>query len=128
MKKNYYSQYNPSEVDLLTAYNLMFGKEGQISYSELPWGDSEQFILPSDSNQEKSFLRREAFEKLSDEAKEVIDVLLNSSGEILQIICTSKFGMYSKRLLKKYFHENKGWKNKKIEKTFREITHYVNAL
>lgn len=127
MKKNYYSQYNPSEVDLLTAYNLMFGN-GQVAYSELPWGDSEQLILPSDSNQEESYLRKEAFEKLSDEAKEVINVLLNSSGEILQMICTSKFGMHSKRLLEKYFHENKGWKNKKIEKTFKEITHYVNAM
>jgi hypothetical protein len=131
MKKNYYSAYNPSNFDLQMVCNLLFNVNSQVEYSELPWmnkNEEKTFMLESELNQESELFKKEAFENLSFEAKEVISIILNSPDEILQLICTSKFGMYSKRLLIKYLHKNKGWENKKIEKTFREITYYVNAL
>jgi len=128
IKKNYYSVYNPSEFDLQLICNLLFNVHSQVEYSELPWKDELTLILESKLNQENEFFKKEAFENLSSEAKEVVNIVLNSPDEILQLICTSKFGMYSKDLLKKYLHKNKGWENKKIKKVFRELSKYVNAM
>lgn len=127
MKKNYYSQYKPSEFDLELICNLIYNPNSQLEYSELPWGDKETFMLPSDSSQEQFYMRKEAFENLSSEAKEVVNTVLNSPDEILQLFC-NKFGNISRRMLEQYFHKNKGWNNKKVIKTFREISGYVKEI
>ena len=131
MKKNYYNQYNPSDQTLEMTYNLFFTDYGEVPYFELSTfkeGDYEGFSLPSNNNQEKEYIRKELFQQLSAEAKEVIDIIINAPTEILELITTSKFKLFSKNKIRDYFHQHKGWKKQRVDKVFREITNYVDNL
>lgn len=79
------------------------------------------------SDPEKEYIKKEAYEKLPQEAHEVISTILNSPDEILELITTPRFGMVSKRLLKKYFLK-RGWKERKVDKVFFQLRVYVNEF
>ncbi len=121
--------YSNTDLSLEVVYNLMFTSYGEISYMELStFGDEQNFVLPGHFNQEEEYLKKEAFEKLSREAKQVIDIVLNSSSEILEKFKTSKYNLYSKELLKGYLKEKFQWKKPKIDKVFVELSTYTNQL
>lgn len=127
---NYYSQYNPSEEALQMAYNLMFTQSGEIPYLELSNFKEEEyrgFTLPAKDNPEENYSKKEIFQRLSGEAKEVVETILNAPSEIIELITTNKFGLYSKELIQKYF-VGKGWKRRKVLKAFEELTAYTSCL
>lgn len=134
MKKNYYSAYNPTKMDLLIAFNLYCSDKGEIPYSETELFDEEgnkwsTISLPTGLlNQEEIYFRKEAFDNLSDEAKEVINTVLNAPDEILSHFVTSKFGFYSRVRLMKYYQKYRKWKWKNIEKIFKEIGVYLDSI
>jgi hypothetical protein len=121
--------YSNTDLSLEIAYNLMFTNHGEISYMELStFGDEKNFTLPSHFNQEEEYLKKEAFEKLSKEAKDVINIVLGSPAEILEKFKTSKYNLYSKELLKRYLKEKFNWKKPKMDRVFVELASYTNQL
>jgi len=131
MSKNYLSQYSPSEQSLEIAFNLFFTTQGEVEYLELSStqeDDYKGFSLCGKYNQEEELIRKDIFNHLSKEAKEVALTVINAPTEIIEVITTDALGMYSKKLLKKYFRKEKGWKKLKVEKVFKELTTYANNL
>ena len=130
MGKIYYKKHD-SSMDLAIAYNMYYGI-GEIEYSELPWNQKEGekvLYLPSDHiNQEQLLQKKEALNSLSKEAKEVIKLVLDCPGEILQLITTSKTGNFSLVRIKRYFKRHKKWTDRTIKRAFREITAYIDAV
>lgn len=110
--------------DWQVAYNVARG------FSDVPYNESEvdeNFILPSASNQEKELLRKEEFLTLSDEAKDVVRLILHSPADILKDLTTMKYGCISKdKIRKKLF--TMGWKHRLIDKTFLELKKFTNNL
>lgn len=125
-KKN--SVYDPTLQTIEIIYNLLYTKNGEVEYLELSEEQDGQrgFSLPSKDNQEIEYLKKEAYLKLSKEAREVIQTVLDSPDEVLELFVTSKIGLYSKRLLKKYFL--KKWTPSRVERVFKELNIYVNEL
>jgi len=121
MRKKYFAQYNPSEESLELVYNLLYNKDAVIEYSELT-------MTPSPLNQEKEYMKKEAFEQLSKESREVINTILNCSAEVYAMITTKDFGICSMRTLRDYFMHKKKWAGRKVDKSFSEIIRYVNAM
>lgn len=110
----------------LTVYNSMH--YGDIPYCEnVEEDDKESITLPSDSNQEKSLIKKDLAEKLSEEAKEVIALILNSPVEILETFMTEKYKKISKEKIKEHLVIN-GWHQRKVDKTFSEIKTFVTDL
>lgn len=125
-KKDHFSN---TDFSLEIVYNLMFTQKGEISYVEMStFGDEKNFILAGKFNQEEEFMKKEAFDKLSAEAKQVINLILNSPSEILEKFKTKKYKLYSKELLKSYLKENLYWKKPKMDRVFSELTLYANQF
>lgn len=126
---NRISRYDPSEESLMVVFNLMYKENAVIQYSDLSPDAELQLIFqsPSRLNQEDIFIKKESYLKLTSESREVIDTILNAPNEMLEMITTSKFGLYSKRALKKYLMKN-GWKERKVNKVFGELAVFVNGF
>jgi hypothetical protein len=117
------------EYDWLVVYNLASG-QGEISYQEYssgPDNDKHEFVLPSKSNQEKRFLKKELVENLSIEAKDIIHLIFNSPSEILAMLETKTYDGISKRKIKKMLRGN-GWSKLQIQKTFFELNQFITEL
>ena len=78
-------------------------------------------------NPEQVLLRKESYEKLSAEAKEMIGIILYAPAEILEMLLTPKQKRVTKRCVKKYFATI--WMSKFItDITIKEVTRWVNRL
>lgn len=78
-------------------------------------------------NPEQILLRKEAWENLSTEAKEIIEVILDSPAEILEMLKTPKRRLLTKRSIRKYFRSR--WNSKFIaDMTIKEISVWANQL
>ena len=117
------------EYDWLVIYNLASGY-GEIPYQEFssgPDNDKHEFVLPSKSNQEKRFLKKELVENLSVEAKDIIHLIFNSPREIIEMLETKTYEGISKRKVKKMLRKN-GWSKLQIQKSFLELRQFVTEL
>ena len=116
-----------NQFNYLVVYNYI--KYGIELINCLEYDSEEEGIIVQavSSNPEKEFMKRESYERLSDEAKEVIDIVLNSPQEIIDFFTTSKQRKISASLLKNILI--KTWKSKFIvENVFHELRQFVNGL
>lgn len=111
-------KYNPPAEVLITVYQLFY------TDAEIPYKD----ISFSKSNQEKEYLHREAYQTLSEDAKEVIRTILSSQKEVLDMILTKKFRHYSKNLLINYFRNYRKWSAKRTQKAFVELRNFADQM
>jgi len=112
----------------LTVYQTM--KCGDISYFEqsiLSEGLPTEIQLPSELNQEKIVIKKDLIISLSNEAKEVIRLVLNSPIEILETFQTPKYKTISKQKIKDHLTTN-GWPPRRIEKVFTELKTFTMDL
>ncbi len=112
----------------LTVYQTM--KNGDISYFEQSSSndlDKSEIQLPSISNQEAEIIKKDLITKLSKEAKEVIQMVLNSPTEILEVFQTPKYKTISKAKIKEHLAIN-GWPPRRIDKVFTELKTFVMDL
>jgi len=76
---------------------------------------------------EKLLLKKDGYENLSNEAKEIIQTVLNCPEEMLHIFQTKHKNIFSKNIARKYFR--KSWNSKFIvDMTFIEIGKWVKTL
>lgn len=120
MSKNNLTRYNASTENLIITFLLLYKRESDVDCSTLN--------LPSTLNQEKEFMRKEAYEQLSEDAKEIVQLIFSSRKEVLELITTEKFKSISKNLIQKYLLKYRRWKKEKINKAFRELSRYTNQL
>ena len=80
-------------------------------------------LLHQKADQLSKIIKQESYDSLSQEAKEVISMVLNTPSEIMDIITTPK-GAKSKNLLKNYLY--KKWRsNFLVNSIFQEISEFV---
>lgn len=115
---------NPDETWLIVI-NLMYRKDAVMDYTHVPFDQYDKMILPHDP--EELLIRKDNYQNLSREAQEIIQTILESPKEVLSLITTSKLGLFSKRVLKKYLMK-KGWREKEVNEVFTELSVYVNGL
>ena len=77
---------------------------------------------------EKQCINKDAYEHLSTEARSIIDIIVESPAEILELIFTPTTGKLSKEAKEKLFwFFNRKFK-KKTKKIFNEITDWTDGL
>lgn len=110
------------------AYDILTGIWYPIDPCDYYEEDSDEFPLHAHYQSPLSLiLKEEAWNGLSNEAKEMVNVVLNSPSEILELISTPKSGNITKRSIRKYFSII--WKSRIITNlTIKEITRWVNKL
>ena len=78
--------------------------------------------------QESVIIRREAFTNLSEEAKETALLILETPSELLGILFTSKYNIFSKRQLRKFLCKRNGWDKKKTKSVLEELRMYSKEI
>jgi len=93
------------------------------------WGQTpdEYFASPLESknpNPEQILLWKELVESLSTEAKDIINIVLNSPAEVLEFFLSPITKKVSKEKVKQFFRKKFG--GRKAEKTFKELKTFLN--
>jgi hypothetical protein len=110
--------------DYATAYRIMF--MGAICSIHEPLSfDSESTIEDSlvhqEINPEAFLIKKDCFQKLSKESKEVISIIFNSPREVLELITSKQYKIISKKTIQKFLLENRGWSKRKVSRCFEEL-------
>jgi len=85
------------------------------------WNDT-----PKQGNIEKEIIKKDLFEKLSNEAKEVLNIVYNSPAELLEFAITPARHMWSSKGVKKYFKKTIG--TKKAKQALPEVKHFLKEI
>jgi len=111
-----------------SAYDIMYGKWTSISPCDIYSDDGEEHPLHAENlSSEQLLIKKEAWEELSEEAKEVITTVLYVPNEIVNLITTPNTKNITLRSVKKYFIEK--WKSKFIvDLTLKEIAFWIAKL
>lgn len=80
------------------------------------------------ANPEEIIIRKDLLNSLSDQAKEVVELILISSGEVLDIILSKRKTFISKGRLKDFLVHEKGWAYKEVDLVFEELHLYIKDL
>lgn len=78
--------------------------------------------------QESLLLRKEAFEKLSDEAKETALLILETPVEFLEALFTPKWRSFSKEKFKLFLRKRNGWSRKQTKAVLKELNNYIKII
>ena len=78
-------------------------------------------------SQEETYCKKEAIENLSEEAKEIIDLVFNAPAEIIACFITPKYNKISKDKIRDFLLD-KGWNQKIIKKCFAELRELCNEF
>ena len=117
------------ESNYIRAYQIMYGKWYSIDPCD-QYEEDEKSCFPlhsKDLSAEQCVIKKDEWNNLSSEAKEVIQTILLGPSEILEIIQTPQRKLLTKRSIAKYFRSI--WQSKFISNiTIKEITKWVNQL
>lgn len=117
------------ESNYIKAYQVMYGKWYSIDPCD-HYEENEENCFPLHSTElsaEQCVIKKDEWNNLSSEAKEVIKTILLGPNEILEIIQTPQRKLLTKRSIIRYFRSI--WQSKFISSiTIKEITKWVNSL
>ena len=114
-------------IDYLYAWQILHGEWMSVNTCEII--DEDGIILRSKSpSPDKLVIKHQGWEALSQEAKEVINTVLNSPSEIIDFLSTpTRKRRLNKNNTRNYFR--KIWRSKFIaDKTIEEVTEWVKQL
>jgi len=124
-----------TEWDYLNAINIAKA-DSYVNWEQLEFKnqncDPEFFSLccQQDENAEKKIIRRDRYRELSDEAKQIIMIILSAPSEMLQMI-TPKTNKFSIRLISNFISKNffqRTVPERKTQKVVKEIKQFVKEL
>ena len=75
-----------------------------------------------------TLLKKEAFEKLSNEAYETILLILETPFELFQDLFTDNWSLFSRKRLRKFLRKRNGWSMKHTKKVLNEIKKCVENI
>ena len=116
----------------LIAYNQIVNGNESISSTEVQENSNSinedsknDLIFESElPSQEKLLIKQESFDRLSNEAKEIILMVINASEDFISMFKTKEKDMLSPRLFKESIE--KSWKSKfLVEQVFKEIKEWI---
>lgn len=111
---------NPRITDwsIIQAYRVLLG--------ELPYLED---TLPQTQhrNPEEEYTKKEGLQRLSAEAKEVMNMILSTPAEIVDMLVTPKRRHFTKPRIALYL-STKGWSEDQIDHAFSEIGEWSDAL
>lgn len=81
---------------------------------------------PKQGNIEKEIIKKDLFEKLSEEAKEVVSLVYNCPAELLEFAITPARHIWSSKGVKKYFKKTIG--TKKTKQALPEVKHFLKEV
>lgn len=115
------------EAHYITAFQILISGEW-FSVNPCDCYSKHEFPLFSTyPSAETLLLKKEAYEQLSNEAKEIIWAIANCPEELLDIFKTKRKKVFSKKVTRKHFRNK--WKSKFIvDLTIKEITLWVDQL
>lgn len=90
-------------------------------------GNPKKIFLQSNSNVEDYIIKKDAVANLSNEAKDVINMIFKGPEDFLKEISTPKYNCVSKNLLIKKLISI-GWERNKIKKVFDELKNFVSTF
>lgn len=79
------------------------------------------------TNPEKAFIKKEAAEALSKEARDIISIVLKAPQEIVDSLYSQKYKRMSKTRVKQVLLRI-GWEKPVIDSAFKEIAGFVEVL
>jgi len=110
--------------DNLIAAILVWDRGNWISYSE---EEMEKLYFSQSSfykmTPEKHFFRKELVNSLSNDAKFIFELILDTPDEFLECLSSSNGTLKKSKIIT--FLILAGWKQKRVEKTFREIKRFL---
>lgn len=110
------------------AYDILYGEWLSVHPTDCQNEDEQECRLFANTLlPDQTVLKNEAFTILSEEAKEIINTILFTPVEIIDLIATPKTKKITLRGIKRYFA--KKWKSAFIvEITIKEVKEWVNKL
>lgn len=121
---------NLKDYNYLIVYNLLNNKTKIIITNESYKSEyKEEIILQSENlNQEELTIKNNIYESLSNEAKELINIIINSPKELFELLLlTPKKKIISFKKFKEIMYEY--WNSKFIvENTIKEIKNWLKQL
>jgi len=84
-----------------------------------------QMILEEQKNPENLYLKKEAYQKLSEEAKEIIMTIINAPAEMIEIFSPREHKTNINKVIS-YFRKIFG--NRKTKLAVKEISKFVDSL
>lgn len=116
-----------NEYSYLIVYNYIKDGIKNIPTTEAIENEETDIILPSTIDPEKELIKKDNYSKLSVEAKEIINIILNSPQEVLELFITPKRKNISLVKLKEILI--KSWNSTiLVESAFKEIKEWVRKL
>jgi len=117
--------------DYLCAFQLLRNNVKCIARNENETEDVkagyEVIFRSQDIDPEKLMIKMQEYDRLSNEAKEIISTILNCPEEILELFKTPKLGTISRRMIFKVFSDI--WKSKLIaDSAVKEIARWVKTF
>jgi hypothetical protein len=117
----------------LTAY--VTGNEGMVEFDAPVRRDRGSKLEPVNilliddtiielPSPEKILMKREAYTNLSQEAKEVIEMIFRCPQEIMECFMTPKYHKISKKKVLEYLITAMGWTPKRVSRCFAELKEF----
>ena len=121
---------NFSEWTYIAAWNAMQENIPICStdLDEFEMNQVEILIADDSMNPETTLLKKDAQESLSEEAKYLLDLILNTPKEFAGMLYTSKYMRTSASKVKTFLRNQLHWSNLKINRVFREIKTYIKEV
>lgn len=89
----------------------------------------EAIELPNtEADPEEIVIRKELFENLSAEAKQVVFLILNAPQETFEALGTPITGKINPASICKYLHKKVRWSLPRVRRVVKELTAYANNL
>jgi hypothetical protein len=98
------------------------------NFVELSDVEIDNLMMNKNFPQENLLLRKDAFRELSEEAKEVIEIILHIPAELLMYSITEKYGFFSLKRFRRFMRRRNGWTRKKTLEVFRELREYSKEI
>jgi hypothetical protein len=91
-------------------------------------GDGQAYAIRSEVDVEHAVIFKDCLEHLSDDARQVAGLILNTPQEVEDLITTAKHGWLSKASMAGFLHAYFGWEETRIGGAFREITEMLRGI
>lgn len=88
--------------------------------------DSENYICVSEENPEDRIASKDSYEKLSKEAKDVIDIVLNCPSEVFEMLSSPVLKVIQRRKVWHYLCQNLG--KTRASKVSKELSRFVSEF
>jgi hypothetical protein len=85
------------------------------------------FLQTESLSPEETFIEKESYQNLSEEAKDVISLIIGAPQEILDCFTTPKYNKISKERIAQFLSKNLRWDKKRISFCFQEIREFVSG-